>query len=164
MQKNNSVKSEMGGQVTVELLIILSVLLIILLISIHIFGTQTTAALNERTLLDLQANAEKIVGLVEQMHNSPIGTEAVVFIPTSSRDQNFQIFGSNVHGISGEYRVIRSLSTAPFASNSFSDGNFIRLQRTADEVSVTRVEAIADAGGGKGGGDDGEEGGGGDDS
>lgn len=152
------------GQVTVELMIIIAVLLVILLVSVNIFGTQAGTANSRQTLLELRQNQEKVLELVYQASNSPIGTTVVAFIPVSQADQNFFIAGKNLYGSSAEFDLISALPIAGIDNNSFSSGVFIRVTRNARGITVSPIAAaeIVPEGDGKDGGDgdigDGDEG------
>jgi amino acid permease len=124
------------GQVTVELLLIISVLLVILLVSINIFGTQTGVANSKQNLLELRQNQEKIVELIYQAANAPTGTTIVAFIPISQVDQNFFVRGKNLYGSGAEYDLISSLPTGMIDSNSFSSGEFIRVAHRVDGLTI----------------------------
>ena len=151
------------AQVTVELMLIMAVLLVILLVSVNIFGTQANSANSKQALLELRQNQEKVMDLIYQVSNSPIGTTVVTFVPVSLSDQNFFISGKNLYGSSAEYDVITPLPFAGIDSNSFTSGMFIRAARTTQGISVGPAEIAApetppgDGGGNDGGGGAGDD-------
>lgn len=150
------------GQVTVELMLIMAVLLVILLVSVNIFGTQANSANSKQALLELRQNQEKVMDIIYQVSNSPVGTTVVSFVPVSLSDQNFFIVGKNLYGSSAEYDLITVLPFSGIDSNSFTSGMFIRAARTTRGISIGPAEiAVSEApgdGGGKGDGD-GDDGG-----
>lgn len=149
------------AQVTVELMIIIAVLLVILLVSVNIFGTQAGAAKSKQTLLELRQNQEKVLDLINQVSNSPIGTSATIFVPVSQADQNFFISGKSLYGSSAEFDLISPLPITGIDNNSFTAGTFIRAVRTTQGIAVGPAVLPAAAeippdGGGKDGGGDGD--------
>ena len=150
------------GQVTVELLLIISVLLVILLVSINIFGTQAGVANSRQNLFELRQNQEKILELIYQAAHSPSGTHIVSFIPPAQVDENFFVQGKNLYGSAGEYDLISPIPSIMVDSNSFTDGMLIRVTHRTDGLTIGPAEitqASIDEGGGKdgGGGGDGDE-------
>ncbi len=146
------------AQVTVELLLIISVLLVILLVSVNIFGTQTGVANSKQNLLELRQNQEKILELIYQVAHSPSGTNIVSFIPPSQVDENFFVNGKNLYGSGAEYDLISPIPSVMVDSNSFTDGMFIRVTHRADGLTIGPAE-ITPAGVAEGGGRDGDGGG-----
>lgn len=117
------------AQASIELMIILPLLVIILTLSVGIFGTQLANLRSLESQHAAQRTAELIAESVEELVHSPAGTTLRVFIPPATASQSITIGSGLVQVQSGSAYGSARITNTSVSASSLYDGNMLYLAK-----------------------------------
>ncbi len=123
-----------GGQSTIELLLVLSILLIILGLSISIFSNHRIVSAEKHVEFLAYRNAKLVGDAFVQASAGPIGGTFTLFLATSPQRQTLYVRNGFVDVESGQSRVLIPLPNRTWDAGPFYDGNIVTVVRDSNTV------------------------------